>query len=82
MANFPDKWQKLLKLMEQTRISELYRMTICLWSESDLKHHVDKCFRTAGMRKYLAKPPTGPAIAPYESRPENVSARWHADQGG
>jgi asparagine synthase (glutamine-hydrolysing) len=36
MANFPDKWQKLLKLMEQTRISELYRMTICLWSESEI----------------------------------------------
>ena len=36
MANFPDKWQKLLKLMEQTRISELYRMTICLWSESEV----------------------------------------------
>ena len=36
MANFPDKWQKLLKLMEQTRVSELYRMTICLWSESEV----------------------------------------------
>jgi asparagine synthase (glutamine-hydrolysing) len=36
MANFPDKWQKLLKLMEQTRISELYRMTICLWSENEI----------------------------------------------
>jgi len=36
MANFPDKWQKLLKLMDQTRISELYRMTICLWSESEI----------------------------------------------
>ena len=36
MANFPDKWQKLLKQMEQTRISELYRMTICLWSENEI----------------------------------------------
>lgn len=36
MANFPDKWQKLLKLMEQIRISELYRMTICLWSENEV----------------------------------------------
>jgi len=36
MANFPDKWQKLLKLMKQTRISELYRMTICLWSENEI----------------------------------------------
>jgi asparagine synthase (glutamine-hydrolysing) len=36
IANFPDKWQKLLKLMEQTRISDLYRMTICLWAESEV----------------------------------------------
>jgi asparagine synthase (glutamine-hydrolysing) len=36
MANFPDKWQKLLKLMDQTRISELYRMTICLWSAQEI----------------------------------------------
>ncbi|MCP4626929.1 MAG: asparagine synthase (glutamine-hydrolyzing) [bacterium] len=36
MANFPDKWQKLLKLMEQTRVSDLYRMTICLWAESEV----------------------------------------------
>ena len=35
VANFPDKWQKLIKLMDQTRISELYRMTICLWSAQE-----------------------------------------------
>jgi asparagine synthase (glutamine-hydrolysing) len=36
VANFPDKWQKLIKLMDQTQISELYRMTICLWSEQEI----------------------------------------------
>jgi len=36
VANFPDKWQKLIKLMDQTRISELYRMTICLWSAQEI----------------------------------------------
>ena len=36
VANFPDKWQKLLKLMDETRISELYRMTICLWSAREI----------------------------------------------
>ena len=36
MANFPDKWQKLLKLMSRTRISDLYRMTICHWSDNDV----------------------------------------------
>jgi asparagine synthase (glutamine-hydrolysing) len=42
MANFPDKWQKLLKQMEQTRISELYRMTICLWSENEILSIADR----------------------------------------
>jgi len=36
VANFPDKWQKLIGLMGNTEIQELYRMTICLWSEEDL----------------------------------------------
>ncbi|MFH1932649.1 MAG: asparagine synthase (glutamine-hydrolyzing) [Pseudomonadota bacterium] len=36
VANFPDKWQKLIHLMSQTQISDLYRMTICLWSEDEL----------------------------------------------
>ena len=36
VANFPDKWQKLISLMRQTQISELYRRTICLWSENEL----------------------------------------------
>ena len=36
VANFPDKWQKLINLMGQTRIPDLYRMTIYLWSEDDV----------------------------------------------
>jgi len=36
IANFPDKWQKLISLMDNTEIKELYRMTICLWSVEDL----------------------------------------------
>ena len=60
MANFPDKWQKLLKLMDQTRISELYRMTICLWSENEIsKYRCSQSFHPASMRKYLRKPLTG-----------------------
>jgi asparagine synthase (glutamine-hydrolysing) len=35
-ANFPDKWNKLINLRDNTRISDLYRMTICLWSEDEL----------------------------------------------
>ena len=37
VANFPDKWQKLINLMDGAKIEELYRMTICLWSEEDLR---------------------------------------------
>lgn len=36
LANFPDKWEKFIKLLGQTRIQDLYRMTICLWSEKEL----------------------------------------------
>jgi asparagine synthase (glutamine-hydrolysing) len=42
MANFPDKWQKLLKLMAQTRISDLYRMTVCHWSDSEVSKLVGR----------------------------------------
>ncbi len=37
MANFVDKWEKLVSLMGRIRLEELYRMTICLWSEEDLR---------------------------------------------
>jgi len=37
VTNFPDKWQKLVKLMERASIEDLYRMSICCWSENDLR---------------------------------------------
>jgi len=37
VTNFSDKWEKLVSLMGQVRLEELYRMTICLWSEYDLR---------------------------------------------
>ena len=37
VANFPDKWSKLVSQMGHTGISELYRMAICLWSVDELK---------------------------------------------
>jgi asparagine synthase (glutamine-hydrolysing) len=36
VANFPDKWQKLVHALDQSAISDLYRMTICLWSKDEL----------------------------------------------
>ena len=37
VTNFPDKWQKLVKLMSRMRVEDLYRMSICYWSDYDLK---------------------------------------------
>ena len=36
VANFADKWQKLIQLLDKKQISELYRMTICLWPKEEL----------------------------------------------
>lgn len=36
VANFSDKWQKLILLMGQDQLSELYRMTVCLWSKQEI----------------------------------------------
>lgn len=36
VANFRDKWQKLISQMVQTEIAELYRTTVCLWSKDEL----------------------------------------------
>jgi asparagine synthase (glutamine-hydrolysing) len=37
VANFPDKWQKLISLMYHAQISDLYRMTICIWPEKEVE---------------------------------------------
>jgi asparagine synthase (glutamine-hydrolysing) len=37
VTNFPDKWQKLVKLMDRVSVEDLYRMSICYWSEHDLR---------------------------------------------
>jgi asparagine synthase (glutamine-hydrolysing) len=42
VANFSDKWQKLICLMRQTDIPDLYRMTICLWPEDELERMMGK----------------------------------------
>ena len=42
VANFPDKWQKLVHLLDQTAIADIYRMTICLWSKEELPQLMGK----------------------------------------
>jgi asparagine synthase (glutamine-hydrolysing) len=36
VANFPDKWQKLITMMEANSLLDLYRTTICLWSLNEV----------------------------------------------
>jgi asparagine synthase (glutamine-hydrolysing) len=60
VANFEDKWQKLILQLDQERLSELYRMTICLWSRreiSDLTGRHRICL--AAMKRCLTRPPGG-----------------------
>ncbi|MDZ7698238.1 MAG: asparagine synthase (glutamine-hydrolyzing) [Deltaproteobacteria bacterium] len=42
VTNFVDKWQKLICLMRRVSLEELYRMTICLWSENDIRSICDR----------------------------------------
>ncbi|MFW6099094.1 MAG: asparagine synthase (glutamine-hydrolyzing), partial [Thermodesulfobacteriota bacterium] len=37
VANFTEKWQKLTRLMTPGDLEALYRMTICLWPESEIR---------------------------------------------
>ena len=37
VANFPDKWEKLIRLMHGSQLPDLYRMTICIWPERDVE---------------------------------------------
>ncbi|MCK4388928.1 MAG: asparagine synthase (glutamine-hydrolyzing) [Desulfobacterales bacterium] len=36
VANFPDKWQKLVAMMGRRSLSSLYRSTVCLWSKDEI----------------------------------------------
>jgi asparagine synthase (glutamine-hydrolysing) len=36
MSNFSDKWNKLLRLLNETDVSEWYRMTISYWSKDEV----------------------------------------------
>lgn len=36
VANFQDKWQKVLRLLSANRLSENYRRTICIWEAEEI----------------------------------------------
>ena len=37
VENFSDKWQKLISQMSQMELAEIYRTTICIWPEDDIR---------------------------------------------
>lgn len=37
VTNLRDKWQKLTKVVGEAQTPDLYRMTICIWTETDVK---------------------------------------------
>ena len=41
VANFQDKWQKLMGMMNRAEIEEIYRNTICYWSREELRRLMD-----------------------------------------
>lgn len=36
VANFPDKWDKLIRILDKNHLKDIYRMTISLWSQPEL----------------------------------------------
>jgi asparagine synthase (glutamine-hydrolysing) len=36
VANFIEKWNKLINLMKEDQVSELFRSTVCVWSKDEL----------------------------------------------
>lgn len=37
VANFNDKWQKLIMSFSQSSLSDIYRTTVCLWPAADIR---------------------------------------------
>ncbi len=42
MENFSDKWLRLKQILVKGHLSELYRMTVCLWSEDQIYRLLDR----------------------------------------
>jgi asparagine synthase (glutamine-hydrolysing) len=55
VANFPDKWQKLINQMENIDLQELYRMTICLWSEKEVRELIGKTVGKGGFEQVFTE---------------------------
>jgi len=51
VANFLDKWQKLISQMEHAELQELYRMTVSLWSEKEVRGLTGKTAAKGGFEQ-------------------------------
>ena len=63
VQNFPDKWQKLIKLLDQNQISEMYRMTICLWSKEEIYRLLSKSLQEGQYEKTFRETEGWPLLA-------------------
>ena len=63
VANFPDKWQKLVHLLDQTAIADIYRMTICLWSKDELPQLMGKYLPESQYEKTFSETEDWPLLS-------------------
>jgi asparagine synthase (glutamine-hydrolysing) len=63
VANFPDKWQKLVHLLDQTDIADIYRMTICLWSKDELPQIMGKYLPESQYEKTFSETEDWPLLS-------------------
>jgi asparagine synthase (glutamine-hydrolysing) len=62
VANLPDKWQKLINQMEDTGLQELYRMTISLWLEKEVRELTGKTVPKGGFEQTFIETRGWPVI--------------------
>jgi asparagine synthase (glutamine-hydrolysing) len=63
VANFPDKWQKLVHLLDQTDIADIYRMTICLWSKDEVPQLMGKYLPESQYEKTFSETEDWPLLS-------------------
>ncbi|UCF82789.1 MAG: asparagine synthase (glutamine-hydrolyzing) [Desulfobacteraceae bacterium] len=63
VANFHDKWQKLIDQLYQSELSELYRMTICIWPETDIMRLTGGKLLASQFEKSFARTANWPVLS-------------------
>jgi asparagine synthase (glutamine-hydrolysing) len=63
VANFPDKWQKLVHVLDKTAVAEIYRMTICHWSEDELPQLMGKSLPESPYEKTFSETEGWPLLS-------------------